>query len=138
MRGCLRIRARQRIQLALEGRLTAEDFHMPLREDDNVPYHLDDDMCLDFLERRADLGGDDWDPGRAALEDAVRRAIGADAAASAASQTAMVEAVAVIALHNENKRRRLDNSGNLENMRLKLERKAMQCEDLMSDKLRSS
>ena len=50
----------------------------------------------------------------------------------------MVEAVAVIALHNENKRRRLDNSSNLEDMRLQLEQKSMQCEDLMSKELHSS
>ena len=137
MRGFLRVRARQRILLAVQrGRLTDEDFHMRLRDEDNLPYDPDDDMLLDFMERRG--GGDDLDPDRAVREDALRRTIVADAAAEAASQSAMVDAVAVIALHNENKRRRLDNSSNLESMRLKLERKAMQYEDLMSDKLRSS
>ena len=88
----------------------------------------------------ASRGGvdDRLDPDSELRDAELRRAIGADAAASAASQTAMIEAVAVVALHNENKRRRLDNSSDLEDMRLKLERKAMQCEDLMSDKLRSS
>ena len=54
-----------------------------------------------------------------------------------ASQTALVDAVAVIVNHRENKRRRLEIESNLESMRLKLELKAMQYEDLMSDKLRA-
>ena len=87
------------------------------------------------------IGGDvddRLDPDSELRESSIRAELRADAVAEAASQSAMVDAVAVIALHNENKRRRLDNSSNLESMRLKLERKAMQYEDLMSDKLRSS
>ena len=109
---------------------------MRLDDGHNLPYDPDEDMLLHVWDPQG--GGDDLDPDRAVREDALRRTIVADAAAEAASQSAMVDAVAVIALHNENKRRRLDNSSNLESMRLKLERKAMQYEDLMSDKLRSS
>ena len=137
MRGFLLVRARMRIRLAEQrGRLTARDFDMRLGGEDKLPYNPEEDMLLGFWDRRG--GGDDLDPDRAVREVALRRTILADAAAEAASQSAMVDAVAVIALHNENKRRRLDNSSNLESMRLKLERKAMQYEDLMSDKLRSS
>ena len=136
MRGFLLVRARQRIRLAeqREG-LTARDFSMRLGDEDNLLYDPEHDMLLDFMDRRG--GGDDLDPDRAVREDALRRTIVADAAAEAASQSAMVDAVAVIALHKENKRRRLDNASNLESMRLKLELKAMQYEDLMSDKLRA-
>ena len=136
IRGFLLIRDRQRTRLAEQGHLTERDFRMRLGSDENLPYEPDDDMLLDLMDRQRD--SDDLDPDRAVRDAELRRAIGADAAASAASQTAMIEAVAVVALHNENKRRRLDNSSDLEDMRLKLERKAMQCEDLMSDKLRSS
>ena len=103
----------------------------------SLPHNVS--MHLNLASRRGDGGVDDrLDPDRELRDAELRSAIGADAAASAASQTAMIEAVAVIALHNENKRRRLDNSSDLEDMRLKLELKAMQCEDLMSGMLRSS
>ena len=136
LRGFLTIRNRQRTRLARQGHLTESDFNMRIGRYENLPYQPDGDMLEDLMDRQRD--SDDLDPDRAARDAELRSAIGADAAASAASQAAMVEAVAEIALHNENKRRRLDNSSDLEDMRLQLERKSMQCEDLMSKELRSS
>ena len=54
-----------------------------------------------------------------------------------ASQTALVDAVAVIVNYRENKRRRLEIESKLESTRLDLERKAMLLENLMSKQLRA-
>ena len=86
--------------------LTEAEFNMRLGEDVNLPYDPDDDKLHDFMERRAVY--------------------------DAASQTALIEAVAVIARRNDldNKRRRLDNSSDPADMRLQLEQKSKECEEM--------
>ena len=94
----------------------------------NLPYDLAMHNSI------ADADGDDrLDPDRERRDAEVRREFGANVAAAAADRAAFVEVAAEMARHSQsgqNKRRRLDNSSDLADMRLQLEQKSMECEEM--------
>ena len=120
LRAALLVRVGMRIKLRWQGHLTAEDFEMGIEDEYSLPYNPDEEVRLADLEDEEDC--DDMDPDRE------RRGM--------ASQKALVDAVAVIVNHRENKRRRSEIESKLKSTRLNLERKAMQYEDLRSRQLR--
>ena len=84
--------------------------------------------CADVHNRIEDADDDDSDSDKMD-PDRERR--------GTASQTALVDAVAVIVNHRENKRRLLEIESKIESTRLDLERKAMLLENLTSKQLRA-
>ena len=123
--------ARQDMRLALVSRrpysLTAAEFDIRLDAAKNLPYEPDDDTRHDFFERRAVDHGDDYDPGRKALDDSVRRAVAADTAASVADMAKLVDVAAAMVQHSDAnaKRRRVDSQKDKECEDLR-----QKCEDL--------
>ena len=118
----------------LEGMQILRTELLRLDADPEIDYHEIDQCRLnlpyfaDVHNRIEDADGDDSDADQMD-PDRERRGM--------ASQTALVDAVAVIVNHRENKRRRLEIESKLESTRLNLERKAMQLENLMSRQLRA-
>ena len=130
--------ARQAMRLALVSRrpwgLTAAEFDMPLDGAKNLPYEPDEDKLQDFFERRAGDHGDDWDPGRRALDESVRHAVAADTAASVADVAKLVDVAAAMVQHSDAnaKRRRVDSQKDkeCEDLRKKYEDLQQKNEDL--------
>ena len=111
------------------------NMHVDIADDDGGEADADS-MDPDRERRDAELRREFGAELRREIGAQVRREIGANAAAEAADRAAFVEVAKEMALHNQNnqnnqnKRRRLDNSSDPADMRLQLEQKSKECEEM--------